>query len=552
MAEFKDYLNNLITNKHKYYQKCKEHAEDMSVHVSGALPKKLLDITRPNEPKHIKDYRLEIWQPVTKSLSEKIVNTVNRIFNPRLYKVAWKDEPGVLGETTLKKYLTEDFPYYRSMWNFLKETYTPEDFQDPNACMVIEPITYDIQDTEFFEPCIKIKPSEFLYDFSDGDYYTFADKKFENVYYYDRNIIQYWKNKNGNWTVYFEYEHNFNFVPVFRLGGAIRGKYPYYYESFINGVLAHWNRVVTLSSDLDAQYISHLYLQRWTFEVDCVAEGCESGRVFDEDGNFKACQHCGGSGKMSRSPYGEITINHDSINPDSPIPTPPAGYITMPIEIVTKVEERIKKEEERGFSSVNMDILNKVGENQSGIAKTLDRQDLDSFLLRFSNHVFEYVIPNLVKSVALWRYSTILNGRIDDILPDIVAPKEFTVLSLDFLTEEYKSATQAKVGDSYIRQIEEELINTRFKNNEPERLKKLAISRLNPLPNKTADELLTINNLLPREDQYKIKMALMIEELVTMAIEQNENFLQLPQNEQREILKSLAQPSMPNMIPSEV
>jgi len=538
-------IGELYNQRHDEYKVTVDHAKEMAVHVLGTTPKNLLELTRPNEPDHVKKYRLEIFEPITRSLSEKIVNTVNRIFNPRLYKIDWKEEPETLGKDTLKEYLLNDFPKYRNIWNFLKETFTPIDFQDPNAVMVIQPKEWDIQDNEFFEPVPKIIGSEFLIEFVDEQFYIFKFK--DKVKIYDTQMIQVWEKKGDNWVVTFQYDHNFGFVPCFRLGGIVKGNI---FKSFISGVLPHWNRVVTMSSDLDAQYIGHMYLQPWSYATDCVAEGCNSGRVPSEDGNWSQCEVCRGSGKVGKSPYGEITINRDALAPDSPLPIPPKGYIDVPIEIVTKAEEKIKSEEEKGFASVNMDILNQVGENQSGIAKTIDRQDLDSFLLRYSQHVFEYVLPNMIKAVSSWRYGIITDSS--DLIPDITAPTEFTVLSLDFLTEEYKSASTAKVGDSYIRQIEEELTNTRFKNNEEARLKNLAIIKLNPLPNKSPDELLTIKMLLPRSESYKITMSLLISELVTMAIEQNANFLELPLEEQREIVKGLSAKEDLEVLPSPV
>ena len=132
---------------HKYWKKTVSHAEDMGVHVEGEKPEKLLNKVRPNEQEEIKKYRLDSWEPVTQSLTEKVVNTVNKIFNPRLFSFEFPDMPGTVGEKTLEKYLTEEFPYYRSIMNFITETYTQKDFSDPNACIVVMPRELDIEET---------------------------------------------------------------------------------------------------------------------------------------------------------------------------------------------------------------------------------------------------------------------------------------------------------------------------------------------------------------------------------------------------------------------
>jgi hypothetical protein len=130
-------------HRHKYYQKTVDHARDMGVHVEGETPKHLLEINRPNEQEEIKQYRLDTYEPVTQSLSEKVVNTVNKIFNPRLWSVEYPEQQG---NDTLAQYLTEDYPFYRSIINFITETYTVKDFSDPNGAIVVLPQNFDIPD----------------------------------------------------------------------------------------------------------------------------------------------------------------------------------------------------------------------------------------------------------------------------------------------------------------------------------------------------------------------------------------------------------------------
>ena len=78
---FVDYLNGIseLKIKHKYYDMTVRHAEDMGVHMEGEKPERLLNIQRPNETPEQKQYRLDIHEPVTMGLSEKVVNTVNNL-----------------------------------------------------------------------------------------------------------------------------------------------------------------------------------------------------------------------------------------------------------------------------------------------------------------------------------------------------------------------------------------------------------------------------------------------------------------------------------------
>src|SRR5688572_8605601 len=93
-TEFDELLKDVISNnkKHECYDECCDHAEEMSWHLYGVKPVKLLERTRPNEDPEIKTYRLENYEPITKSAADKAVHIVSKIFNPNLYSVRWKDK----------------------------------------------------------------------------------------------------------------------------------------------------------------------------------------------------------------------------------------------------------------------------------------------------------------------------------------------------------------------------------------------------------------------------------------------------------------------------
>jgi hypothetical protein len=538
--------------KHEYYDQTVDHAHEMGVHIEGDTPKKLLDITRPNEQDQVKKYRLDSYQPVTRSLSEKVINTINKVFNPRLWSFKWPDMPGTVGDDTLEKYITEDLPYYRSIMNFVTETFTQKDFSDPNAAIIVMPQNFEIEDTELFEPVPVICSAETLVDFEDGMYYTFYFKNEKKIKIFDKDSIFVFEKttirSKSTWTLKWQYDHMFGIPTVFRMGGIIKGKLtPYWFHSWVSGVLPHWNQVVTLTSDLQAAYVNHLYMDKWEFATECDNPDCNGGNVsvtldndLDSLGNPRIidtkCGTCNGTGKVTRSPYGVHTINRDALNPEAPLPTPPAGYIDKPIDVVDKVEARIKDEESRGLSSINMEIVQMVGEDQSGVAKTVDREDLNAFLSRYSRHVFEYVLPNLIEFIAVWRYNEV--SDITSILPEISQPKDFNILTLNQLTSEYKDASNANVSANYLQHIEQELVESKFANNAKARMKNHAIIELQPYPGKSVDQLLTLKSM--GEPEWKIYKSINIIELVSKAIEDNEGFLELSTKEQREIIDEMA------------
>ena len=184
-----------------------------------------------------------------------------------------------------------------------------------------------------------------------------------------------------------------------------------------------------------------------------------------------------------------------------------------------------------------MEILNKVGEVQSGVAKTIDRQDLDAFLERYSSHMFTSIIPTLIDYISRWMFITDPNNVV---LPEIVPPKNFSVLSLEYLTNEYKAAVTANTSQSYQRQLEAEIVNKKFITKEDLRKKHLAIINLQPFPGKTVDNLLSLSNLTGGAEDWEIYKSTHIEELVDKAIVDDQGFLDKELHEQREVIDEMA------------
>lgn len=542
--------------RHKFYNETVEHASAMGVHVEGILPEKLLNVNRPNEPGDVKKYRLEVYRPKTKSLSEKVVNTVARIFNPRLYSITWYPSPtaAISEQDWIDKYLMEELPYYESIMRFMRETYLKKDFGDPNALCAILPIQFEIPDTEYYKPIPYIYQAKDILKFKDGEYYLIKcakpKEKLSEAIYIDRERVVYYEEKEkDNWVLKVEYQHTLREVPAFRLGGLIMGnEAPYWYQSFIAGVLPHWDDVVTLSSDLQAGVVNHLYLEKWEYSVDC--DDCSgTGKITVEQANPAAdvlnllpngatamvqCRTCSGTGKrVTRGPFNVLSVNKDALAGEVASPIPPSGYIEKPIEIIDKIKEIIKEEKEAGLSSINMEIISKVGEDQSGVAKTIDRQDLDGFLMRIANHVFDYALPQIVYYTMKWRYGNVLSDQqIVESFPTIKKPVKFEVIDIMSLQAELKTASESNVSANLLKRIEQEIVNSKYSGDEFERKKNNAIIELDPYYSKGADELMTLKaSGVIRTEHWKLHEH--IDTAIDELIEEDETFLDLPKKEQR-------------------
>jgi len=297
-----DYISAVTKEKepkrHEFYYESVDHARTMGVHVEGREPTELLKIYRPNEPAESRKYRLENWKPVTTSLSNKIINTVNRIFNPKLFRIEYPDNllPEAIPEDeSLDSYYNENYGIYQNIWVFIRETLLKVTFSDPNAVCFIFPenwhnIVPDLfgldraaAETEFLRPIPIIYRSEEVVDFVEDHYYTFWKPPIEKrvnqkgqkgkLIIVDQEMVRMWivdKRSELKNLSPIEIPHNFGEPPAFRLGSQVEGKHdPYWFNSFIAGVAPHWDKVVNMTSDLDASTVNHLFPEAYEWQVDC-------------------------------------------------------------------------------------------------------------------------------------------------------------------------------------------------------------------------------------------------------------------------------------------
>jgi len=533
------YITNLVNDAvyHKNYEDNINQASQMGVHLKGDLPEDLLTTQRPNEPTEVMNYRLSIYEPTTQSQGKRIINVLSKIQQSSNYSIKFEDQSNVDDSDSLKSYTQEDYPVFGSVEKWAFDVALKQDLIDANALVVVKPLMIPEDNVTYLKPFTFIYRSDQVLDYGLNYYTILLDEKnmvkdvalniWEIVT--DSQILRIKQTNPSNLgivEVEVLFEFGFGEVPAYFLKGDYREEtLPFAYDSFVSGILPYWNKAVRMTSDLDAQYVAHLFLERVEMEVEC-DNGCSK----DEDNIFKVqglrngqeilkvCDRCSGGGFINgRSPFGTTSVRKDAFGEDSSIEFPGVTYIDKPVEIVELTEKKVAELLSSGFASINLDIIDKVGENQSGVAKTIDRDELYSFLNKISDNLFDNIIKNAFRFISLWRFSVINETT----FPTINKPTSFNALNETLLVQEIESLAAAGIDTT---QWELDLIDKKFPNDTQKQEFNKNVIELDYLSGKTEEEKLNVllGGGVSRE-QYIISSN--IRGLILDAIEKDADFL---------------------------
>lgn len=546
-TEFDKLLIDMIQRdkRHDTYKKTVECYERMAVHVYGEKPIEILERTRPSEPDEVKKYRIDNYEPTTKSTAGQALSIVSKIFNPRIYQIKWKDQ--TTNGKKLQDYTLEYYPVFNSIIKFMSESALKRMIADPNGLMAIRPIEIPENDLVRAEPLILLYGSKTIWwkdrdcfvihkkeeDTNDGQvhYFTYIDKA--SIIDFHVQVM------NANEIVLTE---TFNYptlgeLPAWELQGETQTTdegIPYF-VSYFEPAIPHWNLAITHDSDLFGSYIRHLFPQKVELTVECdfVQDNqmCKMGKISYPDGTIKTCKGCNGTGnKRASGPYGIYQINADKLNTSGVSNMLPVAYVTVPVEPTKMLEERVDRLHEKGLAALNMEIVGKVGENQSGIAKVIDRGELYDFLAKISSVVYDTHLTNIYYFFNKFMFGiedSNPNRKLDKNLPEINKPSSFDISSTTEMTLEYKNAKEADVNPEYLRQKQIALIAKEFSNN-PDLMRKMILTvELDPLPGVSPEEAdaMVMSGIISKTDAV---LHFQIGKIVTQVILEDENFYSLP------------------------
>lgn len=539
----------------------------MAIHANGIFPETLINERRPNEPLTVLSYRKSIYVAKTKPYFDKILNTLQKIRRSSDWSIKYPNgsfDKIIEGEK-LDDYMEDNYPNYTSLTNWVFSYLLRCYLVDPNSLALVAPIELPTMENEFIKPVVTIFNSCEIIDYVEDDYavmenktgcmYMMGSRLVQGKSFYivtTETITRYDQlNGRGQYGEGFYYEHGLNVLPVFKLGAVtidIYGKH-ILYESRIAGILPEFNEALREYSDLQAAKVLHLYPERWEFTqnecVKCKGTGQRIGTINGESCQV-TCDTCGGQGYIASGPYSKMLIKPSGAD-QLQVPTPPAGFIEKDVEIIKLQEISIEQHIYNALASINFEFLTERPLNQSGKAKEVDKDDINTMVHSIAEDIVR-IMDKIYNLVALYRYSVQYTAdEIYDMLPEIAVPEKYDILSSAYFDQQITSAKNNKMNPAIINELEISYASKVFNNDLDIAQHVQMLLNLDPLSGISEDDK---NSRLANDGitQLDYIVSSNINKFVDMANETIEGFDDLDIVKQKEIIYAMAKTQMDNII----
>lgn len=467
MFDIVEYIQNFLNSDREHIKSYEWHCvyKDMSVHVNGDFPHKLIESRRPQEDQERHKFRQENYEPITKGIMREAINSLFRIFNECNYDLKLSPELTVLINT----------PYYGGMkfMNWVQTQLMYQMILDPNSLVVVLPSGPGLYDpTIAVIPKTVIVPSCQIKDKNDhivtflSDEHSVVESNGKpsysgKVYYIltELNVYrleQYGKVTDDTYVITLEYPHNIGQIPAVTLGGEWN-QHKGIYESFFSAFLPFANEAIRQYSDWQGTMIVSAYPHRIIKYVECTYRDCDSGYLCGDKNRI--CPSCSGTGKApSSSPYGVWIVEqgNEAVG-DKVDTTPPISFVSPDVGIIDYAQKAWMELLKRAKETLHLDMIEAA---QSGAAKAIDREREYALILKISNNVYGNIIYKL-----LLFFEYYINTR-NPKKPQVVQPREFSLKTESDLVNDIMLLKQSGAPINLINEVTRELLKRRYSGNE--------------------------------------------------------------------------------------
>jgi hypothetical protein len=465
----------------------------------------------------------------------------------------------IKSDETLEAYCEKNYPQFTSLTNWAFNELMFRSLIDANAVCAIVLKSLPKSPAEYLKPEVEIFDSRQILSYSQGEYYALLSsdvavykngdrQTIEGRVYYIITTTQLarYEEKSGRLEQVLLYNHNSGRLPVFKVGGVYfdRKNNDIIQESRIASMVPSLNEAVREYSDLQAEIVQHIHSEKYIYTNTecpvCRGNGTIIGET-DAEGNHKKCMHCKGSGNITNvSPYGEYVITSGRKIEEYQLPTPPIGYVQKSTDIACLQDERVRNHIYDALSSVNMEFLAETPLNQSGVAKEVDRDELNNFVNSVAEDIVK-VLDNAYYFICHYRYSLIVANREERerMLPVIGVPEKFDLLNSSLLVNEIQTAKSAKVNPVLVKYMEIELARKKYNSDPKIAYEVECVFELNPLFGYDEQEKMTmLSNGGITERDYIISCNIL--QFVQQAFRSDADFYRKPFDEKRKMIAGYA------------
>lgn len=532
--------------RHAYYYKSTEMYHKMRVHMDGKFPEDLIGKRRPSEKDEVFQYRQDIYEPITMEPLSKVESSLQKIRKSADWSIRHNADtwmPAISENETPEIYFEKKYPYYGYMGAWVFSEVVRNYIIDANAIIVILPLYIPEDKTEYIKPYPKIVNSDLVF-WQSTDMIVLGEEGDDKAFWVFTNEVaaRYYK-KGNSYDITYTYEHKLGYIPCFKMRGI-------YLDSDTLNIL-HRSRFYAMCprldeaareySDMQAEIVQHIHSESWEIKFpDC--KTCKgTGKILKPAGEgVTDCKRCNGSG-YDASPYSKLTINANALQTaGGTIPNPPKGYITKDTAIAKLQDERIRQHIYDALSAVNFQFLAQVPQSQSGIAKEVDRDELNNTVHSVAEDLV-WIMENIYRISIDMRYNIIVPDaeQRHAMIPMISVPEKYDLLDTSYLLNELKTALDAGASPAIIIELQKEIASKKFYNNPNVKDMVSLIYDLDPLPGYSQDEKMAMemNGWITKDDAI---ISAYLPFFVKRAIEEDPTFVLLDKTKQLEKLKQYA------------
>lgn len=494
--------------RHQFYQASIKQFNDIKTHALGEYPRELISERRPGESDTIKQYREKIYIPKTQAAVSKVFNSLQKIRKSTDYVIQFNESavPAIVSsEETPSKYIMDEFPKYTSLDNWFWSVAFNQYLMDANALILVMPLNVEKQDNEYYMPYPVLFNSPQVLDHEYGQYaillsnekstYRSGNRNYSGAVYYsvdNESIVRYDQiNAKGDFSAT-EFLHGLGYLPIVQTNGIILkdSANNMLYASRIHSIVPSLNEAAREWSDLQAEVVQHIHSTMWAIQgKEC--RTCAGTGVIPKAGTAPIqCSECHGKGFFPFNPYEHITVKPSTLG-EANTPIPPAGYLTKPIDIAKLQDARVHDHIYHALASLNMEFLASVPLSQSGVAKEVDRAELNNFVYSISEDCIR-ILDDLSEIIIDYRYLGIIPDyeTREMLRPMITVPEKYDMIPESYLVNEIKALRDSKVSPLIVNAAELEYANKKFNTNTTIKSKLQDIYQLDPLAGTSMEEIM--------------------------------------------------------------